>query len=521
MKRLSPNFSGPISRRSFAISSAAMAALWSTRQLRAAGPETPLSDYPFTLGVASGDPTPDSVVLWTRLAPDPLAGGGMPPRPVNVVWQIAEDDGMSVIVRQGTAIAHPDWAHSVHVEVEGLRPDRWYWYQFQVGAAVSAVGRTRTMPPDGAMPERLRFAFVSCQHYEAGLYTAFEHLQREDIDLVFHLGDYIYEDGGKDNRVRRHQDSEIQTIEDYRNRYSLYKLDPALQAAHAIAPWVVTWDDHEVDNNYANDVSEHPEVSSAQLLLRRAAAYKAYYEHMPLRRRSLPQGPNLTLYRRLSFGQLASFHVLDTRQYRTNQPCGDGLKPISDEVLDPQATLLGAVQREWLFDGLNRTRGVWNILAQQVMIARALRPLRESTGISMDQWSGYEHERRRVIQYLRDHKIENPVILTGDIHNNWANEVSANFNDPTAPPVATEFIGTSISSGGDGSVATQMEAKLRSLNPFVKFYNNERGYVHCELTQKNWQTSYRTVEYVTRPGSPLHTRRRLVIESGNPRLQEA
>ena len=242
-----------LSRRSFIAGTAsfAAAALLSTRA-RGAVPGAPaFSAYPFSLGVASGDPAPDGVVLWTRLAPRPLEpGGGMPPEPVAVAWQVAEDEAMTRVVQRGSATATPAWGHAVHVEVEGLRPERWYWYQFKVGGEVSPKGRTRTMPPAGAAAERLRFAFASCQKYEAGYYTAYEHMAREDLDLVVHLGDYIYEKGVDDKETpRKHNSPEIFTLDDYRARYALYKSDPALQAAHAMAPWIVTWDDQEVSNN--------------------------------------------------------------------------------------------------------------------------------------------------------------------------------------------------------------------------------------------------------------------------------
>ncbi|HET6409801.1 MAG TPA: PhoD-like phosphatase N-terminal domain-containing protein, partial [Chthoniobacteraceae bacterium] len=224
-----------LNRRSFLVttSSLAAAALWSTRALASVVTAPKFSAYPFTLGVASGDPTSSGVVLWTRLAPKPLEDGGMPPDDIEVSWQVGEDEGMTQIVASGTTIANHEWAHAVHVEVEGLRPDRWYWYQFKAGPEVSPKGRTRTMPAADVLPDRLRFAFASCQHFEAGFYTAYEHMLREDLDLVVHLGDYIYEGKAQDNRVRRHLGGETITVQDYRRRYALYKTDPALQAMHA------------------------------------------------------------------------------------------------------------------------------------------------------------------------------------------------------------------------------------------------------------------------------------------------
>ena len=514
-----------VTRRSFLVGSASFAAavLLAGRARGAVIGAPRLPGYPFTLGVASGDPAPDGMVLWTRLAPRPReTGGGMPPETVVVGWQVAEDEAMTRIVREGTASADPAWAHSVHVEVDGLRPDRWYWYRFKAAGEISPVGRTRTMPPAGAAAERLRFAFASCQKYETGHYTAYGHMAREDLDLVVHLGDYIYEKGDGSGAVRPHGTPEIFSLDDYRARYAVYKSDPALQAAHAMAPWIVTWDDHEVSNNYANDIPEHPErFTRAEFLLRRAAAYQAYYEHMPLRRGALPAGPDMLLYRRLEFGRLASFHVLDTRQYRTDQPQGDGVKAPGPALLDPAGTLLGDRQRDWLFTGLDRSPATWNVLAQQIMMMRVdFRPGPE-VAVSMDKWPGYEFERRRVLRRLRDRHVANPVVITGDVHCNWAGELAADFDDPSAAPVGVEFVGTSITSGGDGAEKRKDSDAVVAENPFVKFFNDERGYVRCEVTPGAWRADYRTVPYVSRPGAPLNNRASFVVEAGRPQLQRA
>ncbi len=511
------------SRRSFLAGSAsfAAAALLSNRALGAVTASPAFAAYPFTLGVASGDPSPDGVVLWTRLAPRPgEPGGGMPAGSVEVAWQVAEDEAMTRVVQRGATAAVAGWAHSVHVEVAGLRPDRWYWYQFKAGGEVSPIGRTRTMPPAGAAAERLRFAFASCQKYETGHYTAYEHMAREDLDLVVHLGDYIYEKGDGNGAVRPHGTPEIFTLDDYRARYAVYKSDPHLQAAHAMAPWIVTWDDHEVSNNYAGAIPEFPEkMNTADFLRRRAAGYQAYYEHMPLRRSALPSGPDMLLYRRLEFGRLASFHVLDTRQYRTDQPQGDGLKPVSPVLLDEKGTMLGEKQRAWLTEGLDRSAAGWNILAQQVMMARIDSQPGPEILTSMDKWSGYEFERRRMLRHFRDRRVANPVVITGDIHCNWANELATDFDTPEAPPVGVEFVGTSITSGGDGGDHGKYSSpEMLAENPAVKYFNNERGYVRCEVTPGQWRTDYRTVPYVSRPGAPLQTRASFQVESGRPLL---
>jgi alkaline phosphatase D len=510
-----------VSRRSFVATSASLAAaawLSGCRSVGSTGGAPRFSAYPFSLGVASGEPSPDGMVLWTRLAPEPLVpGSGMPPVPVRVSWEIADDENMRAIVRTGVAIARPEWGHSVHVEVGGLRPDRWYWYRFSVGDARSVVGRTRTTPAPSVQPARMRFSFASCQHYETGHYTALEHLAREENDLIIHLGDYIYEGAARENQVRRHNSAEIITLDDYRARYALYKLDPALQAAHAAAPWLVTWDDHEVDNNYAADIPQD-DVPREDFMRRRADAYQAYYEMMPLRAAGRPSGPDLTLYRRINYGRLATFHVLDTRQYRTDQPCGDGNKRPCGEELNPDATVLGAVQRDWLLRGLEQSPSGWNVLAQQIMMARVDRLAGPELTVSMDQWPGYEVERRRLLRHFVDRKVANPVVLTGDIHTNWANELVTDFEGMDGRSAAVEFVGTSITSGGDGTAAPRNLESTLAENPFVKFHNAERGYVRCEVTPEKWTTDYRTVPYVTRPGAPITTRATFVVESGRPQL---
>ncbi len=475
---------------------------------------------PFTLGVASGDPDPGGFVLWTRLAPEPLAGGALPDEEIDVRWEVASDEGFRHVVQSGVAVADPRLAHSVHVEVHGLAPDRWYWYRFSAGDDESAVGRARTTPSRGAALDRLRFAFASCQHFETGYYTAYEHMAAESPDIVFHLGDYIYE-GAANPRVRAHQGAELASIRDYRNRYALYKSDADLQRAHAACPWVVTWDDHEFDNNYAADVSEEPGVSRREFLERRASAYQAYYEHMPLRAAQLPDGSSMQLYRSLNFGQLVRFAVLDTRQYRTDQPCGDRTRPVCEGTSNPHATLLGGRQESWLLEGLKSSPSTWNVLPQQIMMARVDRQPGEGVTRSMDQWSGYDEARDRLIRFLGDSRIRNPVVLTGDIHSNWVNDLLADFDDPTSATVATEFVGTSISSGGDGGPNREYGDGVMRDNPFVRLYNAQRGYVTCDLTPTLFTARYRVLESVTRRGMPRRTLAEFVVEDGRPGAQRS
>jgi len=478
---------------------------------------------PFTLGVASGDPTASGVVLWTRLAPEPLAEtgtGGMENAAVEVEWRIAEDERLSKGVKRGRAIATPNLGHSVHVEVEGLRPDRWYWYQFKAGNYTSPVGRTRTMPAAGAKAARLQYTFASCQHWEAGLWTAYEHMAKEELDLVIHLGDYIYEGPARSNGVRKHQGPEITTLSHYRNRHALYKSDPALQKVHQMFPWVVTWDDHEVDNNYAGDVAEDKQTR-AELLERRANAYQAYYENMPLRAAALPKGSAMLLYRTVDFGDLARFAVLDTRQYRTDQPCGDGNKGGCREAFDPQATILGAAQREWLFGTLGASRARWNVVAQQVLMAKIDTKAGEEEAYSMDQWSGYEADRKKVLDFFAQRKPSNPIVITGDIHSNWVADLKMDWKDERSATVGTEFVGTSISSGGDGAEERPTTQAQYRENPHLKWFNGQRGYVKCTVTPAEYRADYRVVPYVLKPGAPVATRSSWTVENGRAGVKKS
>jgi alkaline phosphatase D len=340
----------------------------------------------------------------------------------------------------------------------------------------------------------------------------------EDLDLIVHLGDYIYEREGIPGRARQHTGGKLITLNDYRNRYALYRQDGDLQKAHAQFPWIVTWDDHELENNYANDKSENG-IAREQFLEQRANAYQAYYEHMPLRRSSMPRGSGMQLYRRLAFGDLAEFSVLDTRQYRTDQPCDDGNKPQCPAALAPEGTILGSQQERWLLDGLSRSRRRWNIIAQQVMMAKVDRRAGPDQAYAMDQWSGYEMARRRVIDFLHKRRPSNPVVITGDIHSNWAADLKVDFSNPKSATAGTEFVGTSISSGGDGADSNPAVDAYLPENPHVHFYNNQRGYVRCVLTRERWQTDYRIVPFVTKPGAGVRTRASYVVENGRAGVQ--
>jgi len=526
-------YEGGISRRLFLAFGSALTALplLSTRA-SAADKKVRFDADPFALGVASGDPDANSVVLWTKLAPKPLeADGGMKPEAVNVIWEVAEDDAMKQVIASGTAIATPQLGHTVHVEVPALKSDRWYWYRFRVGDAISPIGRTRTLPAAGSTPDKLKFAFASCQHYEQGLYTAYAQMAKDAPDLVFHLGDYIYEypNDPAQKTVRKHtgpKNRKIKTLGEYRERHAQYRSDPLLHRMHALCPWFVTWDDHEFDNNYANDIQEEvkgkPKADPVEFLVQRAAAYQAYYEFMPLRQRSLPQGPNMQLYRKASFGRLAEFFILDTRQYRTDQPNQDGLKPLNEAALDPKNTILGKRQRGWLDAGLIRSTATWNVLAQQVMMAMVGFPLGKEPKYAMDQWPGYAHERMDLMQFLADRKVPNPVVLTGDIHTNWANDLRVDDRKADSPVVAAEFVCTSISSGGNTSWVTPLTMKaVQAANAGVRFVNGERGYVRCTVTPTLWTSDYVVCEDVQKPEGKVTTRGSFVVEAGKPGIQKA
>jgi alkaline phosphatase D len=476
---------------------------------------------PFTLGVASGYPLPTGVALWTRLAPAPLQpGGGMPPEVVGVEWEVATDDRMAMVVRRGTVAATPEWAHSVHVEVEGLEAGRWYWYRFRAGGETSPIGRTRTAPAPTAAIDRFRFAYASCQQYEQGYYGAYHHMLADDLDLVVHLGDYIYESSWGRDLVRRHGAPEPHTLDDYRVRHALYKTDPDLQAAHAASPWIVTWDDHEVANDYADERSQfaHPRD---WFLARRAAAYKAYYEHMPLRRQMVPFGPHLRLYHQIAFGTLVQFHLLDDRQFRSHQPCvgpgRGGATVAGDECTarrDPQLTLLGEVQERWLETALDRSRARWNVLAQQTIMAQIDRKPGPERQYWTDSWDGYPAARRRLLDYLGARKPANPVVIGGDVHSFWVTDLKPDFDDPTSPVVATEMVGTSITSQ---FARPEVLDAQRPDNPHVRFADGtKRGYVRVEVTPQLWRADLRAMRTVTQPRAECDTLATFVVADGRP-----
>jgi alkaline phosphatase D len=479
------------------------------------------ADDPFSLGVASGDPTATGVTLWTRLAPRPLdPDGGMSGVRAAVSWELAGDEGFTTIVQQGRATAAPELGHSIHVDLQGLDSGRWYFYRFRSGNAVSPVGRTRTAPSD-AVTAPLRLGVANCQHYEEGLFTAFRHLAEEDLDLVAHLGDYIYEYSPIEGRVRRHANPEIIALEDYRIRYAQYKSDAELRRAHERFPWIVTWDDHEVDNDYAGLIGENQMESAEQMRLRRAMAYQAWWENQPVRVPRALSWADLTIRRTLPWGRLARLWVLDTRQYRSDQTCGgySGIVPCG-AWSDPARTMLGSAQEAWLKQGLAGSRARWQLLAQQVMVAPFDDLAGEQTRLAMDKWSGYPVARDRLLRMIGEAAANRAVVLTGDIHSSWVNELHASFGRPGAPTIAAEFVGTSISSGGDGSEQwAGVNERTRAENPHLKWQNSRRGYFTCSVTPDEWRTTFRVVPFVSRPDAPVATASTWRLEWGRPGIQ--
>lgn len=485
--------------------------------------------YPFQLGVASGDPSPDGFVIWTRLAPEPFEiGYGMPMAPVAVEWEVADAANMRNVVAKGTTIAPPELGHAVHVEVGGLQPGRDYWYRFTAGKERSLVGRARTTPVLGAALDRVRFAVAGCQHYESGYYTAYRRLAEDNPDFVFCYGDYIYEGrgnrlangaGGPIENVRQHFGGEIYSLDDYRRRYAQYKMDADLQAAHAAAPWFVVWDDHETDNNWVGDLDQ--DGTDPKLFnLRRQAAVQAYYENMPLRASSFPVGTSLQIYRRAAYGQLLSLNLLDTRQFRTDQPCNDK-QSWCDAITAPKAEVIGATQEKWLMDGLTGSKATWNVLAQQVMMMDLDRDPGPGVVVNPDSWAGYRIPRGRLLQKVRDAKVGNVVVLTGDEHQNFAGELFVDGSKHEGAPIASEFVVTSISSGGDGVDQREDFKKIQAANPILKFNNNQRGYAICDVTPKAFVTEFKVLDAVTRRDGKLSTRAKWALEAGKPGIVEA
>jgi alkaline phosphatase D len=494
---------------------------------------------PFALGVASGDPLPTAVVLWTRLVQDPYSAASMGDADVEVRWEVARDRLFRSIVRRGTALARRRYAHSVHVDVLGLTPDSEYWYRFRTSRFVSPAGRTRTTPAAGRRHDRVRFAVASCQNLQQGYWPAYAALAAEDLDLVLHLGDYIYETDPKSSLPgRRHTTprtpglNQLRTLGDYRARHAQYKLDPALRAAHAAAPWIAVWDDHEVENNYAGLVDDIGDrgarhQSRAAFATQRAAGYQAYWEHMPLRPRPAFGTSAYRVYRGADFGTLLRLNVLDTRQYRTDQPGGyaHDMGPESAGRRSAAGTLTGAAQERWLTDRLATSGATWDVVAQQTMMCRTRWPRSFSTldlpfVANLDQWDGYAAQRTRLLRRIVSGGVANPVVLSADVHSTWLNDLVVNPEDPHAPVVATELVAPAISSRFVGEA--DVRRTLGALNPWTRYFDgSRRGYLLMDVDRDRWLVRARTVDSVATRTSPVRTTATFAVAAGSPGVVRA
>lgn len=472
--------------------------------------------YPFSLGVASGDPDASSLVLWTRLAPQPAAlDFGIDPVPVPVRWELAEDEGFTRLIQTGEVVARPEDAHSVHVEVQGLPSDRFFFYRFHAGEATSPVGRTRTVPAQGANTQSMRYLFAACQRYENGYYAAWRHAAADHPDLILFLGDYIYENGPRDGLPRRHPDELAEDLASYRRRYGLYKSDADLQTAHAAAPWMVIWDDHEVVNNYKAERSPGMEDRAA-FMRRRTQAYKAWYEHMPVRPSMAPNGSAMKIYRNLDWGGLTRFHMVDARQYAawTEWPQKSGEQAHildSDLRRDPSRSLLGFEQEAWLKRSLSEHSAAWNVMAQQFAMVE-LRRADEKTGemgFGNDGWDGFPATRDRVVEMLG--QSANPVVVGGDMHSFACSDLRGRDGQVAA----SAFVAGAISSPSAGGYP-KMQA-LMNANPDFRYADNRvNGYSRVDLSPSRMEIVMRGVDDVADPASGAHDLARFVIEDGRP-----
>jgi alkaline phosphatase D len=492
-----------------------------------------LRHNPFLLGVASGSPSLDGFVLWTRLLGSP-AGEPLPDSPIELGWELASDPNFRVVVQTGRVLAVPEEGHSVHVEVGGLNADtrtgqvQHYWYRFMVGTSVSPIGRSRTLPPSNSQ-QPLKLALASCQNYEHGYFNAYQHMANESLDCVLFVGDYIYEYGSTPGRTRQHNGPTCYSLEDYRARYALYKSDPDLQRAHAAFPWIVTWDDHELANDYSKDRSATE--NGQDFDARRNAAYRAYWEHQPLRRAQKPTAGRMPLYRHYRWGNIANLHVLDTRQYRDLQICTPedqgGSRSITDancpQRLHSGRSLLGDAQEAWLQRNIQRSDASFDIIGQQSIMAQMRMPAsrsaqpQEADTFWNDSWDGYPQARARAISQWGQKK--NVITLGGDVHATYLSHLKADFDDPASSTLASEIIGTSISSPSWSQATTE---RVMGYNPHIKFgKSDQRGYTVVEVGSQQTLVTLRVIDNARIPQSRVETASAFVIERKQPGIQAA
>ena len=484
---------------------------------------------PFRLGVASGDPLPDSVVLWTRLATDPMAPEPIPPVQVPVRWEIATDERFGKVVRSGRRTTGPDLGHSVHVDVQGLDAGRDYFYRFRVGDYVSPTGRTRTAPDTGRRLDRIAFGVTSCQSYQAGYYTAYEQMSGDDLAFVVFLGDYIYE--LPLGSVRTHGLPPAVTVDDFRRHYAAAHSDAQLQAAHAAAPWVMTWDDHEVEDNYAGlrpgelGKARDPD-DAANFPAKRAAAYRAWWENVPVRAKPPGQDGSMRIYRSFRFGDLVALPVADDRQYRTPEAIeGQGYSappggyPLLPGALDPNATILGKEQERWLQRTLDGSGAQWNVLAQQTQVAAVDKtPEDASNGYDPDTWDGYVASRNRLLGHVQKAKVKNFVTVGGDTHTSSVADLRTDYQRDGSPVVGTELVAPPATSP-ENSAQQYIDGALR--NPWIHLYDTKsKGYLRVEATRPQLRAEFRYVTTVEQPQAEPRAGTTWVVESGKPGAQQ-
>lgn len=477
----------------------------------------------FSLGVASGDPVSDGFVIWTRLAPQPLRGDGGMSGPADVIWQVAEDERFLNVVKSGELTATADWAHSVHVEVFGLRPLRQYYYRFIAQGQTSPTGKAKTAPVLGADVDRLRIGVASCQHYEQGFFNVYADMVEQDPDIIVHLGDYIYEVSWGP-QVRRQASVEAITLDDYRIIHAQYKTDADLQAAHACAPWLFIWDDHEVVNDYAN-LHDEDFMPEPQMRARRAAAYKAYYEHMPLRARSRPHGADMRMHDYFYYGNLMTMALTDGRQYRDNQACisetdGGGRVVNCPELRDQSRSMFGAAQERWLMPSFLRSGAIWEVLAQPTLFSRLFQKDRDGVaGSWSDGWDGYKPTRDMILEAAAQRRPKNFISIGGDMHSWWQADLKADYNNPDSQTLGVEFVTTSVTAH---SYAYSRFTRMLPDNPHIHFFDDrKRGYSLMDITPDRWTVQLREMSTIYTPEGRANTRKTFVVESGNPKALEA
>ena len=493
---------------------ACIAAPWWLRHALAA-------DVPrFGLGIASGQPQANGMVLWTMLT------GSSLPAQAPVEWELARDEAFTDIAARGIEVADADSAHCVHAEPSGLDAARWYWYRFRALGQQSPVGRTRTAPAVDAAPAPFHFAIASCQRWDVGRYAAWRHMAAEQLDVVMFLGDYIYEYPSLPGALRRTEGfGFVSTLAQYRARYATHKSDPALQAAHASAPWLLVWDDHEVDNDYANLQGQSLQPNFVE---QRAAAYRAYWEHMPFPKALRPAGADMRITGRLDWGTLARIHLVDDRQYRDVQACPKNLRGGANtvalarcpELADPKRTLLGTEQERWLAEGWDTSRP-WNLLAQQTLMARFswTDPAQGAGTYWTDGWDGYQAARKRLLDVVAQRRVPGVVVLGGDVHTNYVSDLKADFDNANSAVVASEFCGTSITSLS--LPQAQIDA-ARAFNPHVKYSRaDQRGYMRFRLDAQQLHVALRVLDDARDADSGIATAARFVVDAARPGAEPA